>query len=73
MNILIKNCTLISMSEARERLEKNIDILIKDKKINKIGVNLTTELDTKVINAQNLICLPGLINSHAHVFPSIHQ
>ena len=73
MNILIKNCTLISMSEARERLEKNIDILIKDKKINKIGVNLTTELDTKVINAQDLICLPGLINSHAHIPMSIFR
>ena len=33
MNILIKNATLISMNEKREKIEKNIDIKIEDDKI----------------------------------------
>ena len=40
MNILIKNATLISMNEKREKIEKNIDIKIEDDKIINIGKNL---------------------------------
>ena len=40
MKILIKNCNLISMSEHREKYEKNIDILIEDNKIKKIEKNI---------------------------------
>jgi len=39
MNILIKNANLISMSNKRNKYEENIDILIKDEKIFKIGNN----------------------------------
>ena len=40
MKILIKNANIISMSEKRERFEKNIDILICDNIIKKIGKNI---------------------------------
>ena len=33
MRILIKNCNLISMSEARDKYEKGIDVLINNNKI----------------------------------------
>lgn len=40
MKILIKNANLISMSEKREQYEKNIDILINNDTIEKIGKNM---------------------------------
>ena len=36
MEILIKNANLLSMSNKREKYEENIDILIKDGKIQTI-------------------------------------
>ncbi len=50
--ILIKNANLISVSSVREKIEMNVDILIKGGKINKIGKNLKIKAD-QVINATN--------------------
>ncbi len=72
MNILIKNCNLISMSDKKEKLEENIDILIKDGKIDKIKKNIEENVD-KVIHAKGKIVMPGLINTHAHVPMSIFR
>ena len=72
MNILIKNCTLISMSDKREQIEENIDILIKDQKIEKINKRIEEKVD-KVIEAKGKIVMPGLINTHAHVPMSIFR
>lgn len=73
MKICIKNGTLISMSNEREKLEKNIDILIEDDKIIKIENNINIDSDTIVINAFNKIVMPGLINTHAHLPMSIFR
>ncbi|MCI8353264.1 MAG: amidohydrolase [Clostridia bacterium] len=72
MNILIKNCNLISMSDKREKIEENIDILIKAGKINMIAKNIEENVD-KVIYANGKIVMPGLINTHAHVPMSIFR
>lgn len=72
MKILIKNCNLISMSENREKYEKNIDILIEDKNILKIEKNIDEKVD-KIIDATNKIIMPGLINTHSHISMSIFR
>ena len=73
MNILIKNCNLISMAENREKYESNMDIYIKNNKITKIDKNISPEEETKVIDAENKICMPGFINTHAHLSMSIFR
>lgn len=73
MKIIIKNATLISMSEKREKIEQNIDIKIDNNKIIEIGKNLNTNEVEKVIDATNKIVMPGLINTHAHVPMSIFR
>lgn len=73
MDILIKNCNLISMSEKREKYEKNIDILISNGKISKIKKDIELSEDIKVIDATNKICMPGLINAHTHLSMSIFR
>jgi len=72
LNILIKNCTLISMDEKREKLEQNIDILIKGNKIEKIGKNIDFIAD-KTIDATGRVVMPGLINTHSHIPMSIFR
>ena len=75
MNILIKNATMISMDNKREKIEENIDILIQENKILKIGNNLDNIInnETKIIDANNKIVMPGLVNTHSHVPMSIFR
>lgn len=73
MKIGIKNATLISMSETREKIEKNVDIEITDNKITRIGKNIDFCNAQKVIDATEKIVMPGLINTHAHVPMSIFR
>lgn len=73
MKIVIKNATLISMSEMRDRIEDKVDIQIEDDTITKIGKGLETEGVNKVIDATGKIVMPGLINTHAHVPMSIFR
>lgn len=72
MRILIKHCNLISVEPEREKIEKDIDILIENNLIKKIGKNINEEVD-KIIEANNKIVMPGLINTHAHVPMSIFK
>jgi dihydroorotase-like cyclic amidohydrolase len=51
-SILIKNANLISVSANRNKIERNVDILIKGGKISKIGIELNDSTD-QVIKANN--------------------
>ena len=43
------------------------DILIKDGVIKKIGKNLSSNTNIKVINLRNMILIPGLMDAHVHL------
>lgn len=74
MKILIKNCNLISMNlkEPENKIQRNMDILIENKKIIKISKNIKDSAE-KVIDGTEKIVMPGLINTHAHVPMSIFR
>ena len=75
MDILIKNATLISMNEKLNKIEENMDILIKDNIIEKIqkGIKIEEDLNIKIIDATNKVVMPGLINTHSHIPMSIFR
>lgn len=73
MKILIKNCTLVSMSQNRPQIEKNIDILIENDIISKIAKNINEKNIDKIIDAKENVIMPGLINCHCHVAMSIFR
>ena len=67
MKILIKNATLISMSDNREKIEENMDICVDENKIVEIGKRLNGNNVDKVIDAKNKVVMPGLVNTHSHI------
>ena len=73
MDILIKNCNLISISDKREKYEPDMDIYISNGKIAKIEKNIEKTNNVKVIDAKGKICMPGLINTHTHISMSIFR
>lgn len=68
---LIKNGTVITMDEKREKYE-NVDIVIKDGEIVEISKNYTGQYD-ELIDATNKIVMPGLINAHTHLAMSLFR
>lgn len=68
---VIKNGTVITMSNNRPKYE-NIDIVIKDNKIENLVSNYDGDYD-EIIDASNKIVMPGLINCHTHLGMSIFR
>lgn len=73
MDILIRNCNLISMSENRPKCEENVSIYIEDEKITEIGKDVTPNRGAYIIDAKGKVCMPGLINTHTHLSMSIFR
>ena len=72
MNILIKNATVLDMvNENVPNIEKK-DILIKENIIYKID-NEILDIADKIIDAKNMIVMPGLVNTHTHLAMSIFR
>lgn len=63
MDILLKDGHII---DPANDIDLTSDILIKDGKIAKVGKNLKAT-DTKVIDCNGKLVLPGLIDMHAHL------
>lgn len=73
MDILIKNCNLISMSEGRPKYEENMSIYIENGVITEISEEITPHMGAYIIDARGKVCMPGLINAHTHLSMSIFR
>lgn len=63
MKILIKNGRLI---DPKNNIDKQMDILLVDNKIQKVSENISEEAD-KIIDATKMWVTPGLIDLHVHL------
>jgi len=63
--MLIKNARFVLTQNRKREILENVDILISNNKITKIGRKLQKN-DDCIINADKKIIIPGLINSHTH-------
>lgn len=76
--ILLKNLAHVyTMNDTDEHLE-NADILIQDGVITQVGNNITTVQEngsnnTKVINCNGLVALPGFVNTHHHLYQTLFR
>ncbi len=69
---VIKNGTVVTMDEKREKKFEKLDIVISDDTIVDITENYSGKAD-KIIDAKNKIVMPGLINCHTHLGMSIFR
>lgn len=66
--ILLKNIAHLATFDDDMRELKDVDILISNGTIESIESNIAAQTDAEVIDATNLIVLPGLINGHHHLY-----
>lgn len=64
---LIRNGTVLTLEPGSSPLTGH-DILVMDGVISKIGPNLSAAEGDDVVDASNMIVMPGLINSHIHTW-----
>ncbi len=69
---VIKNGTVITMDEKREKKYEKLDIVVKDNKIFSVTESYQGSYD-KLIDASGKVILPGLINCHTHLGMSIFR
>jgi 5-methylthioadenosine/S-adenosylhomocysteine deaminase len=67
--ILIRGGTVISVDPAIGNFRQG-DVLIEDEKIAAVGANIDAA-DAEVIDASNMVVMPGFIDSHRHLWEGI--
>lgn len=71
MKTLIKNAVILDMIGENPNTRK-ADILIKNRRIDKIAENIIDE-EATVIDAKEMVVMPGLVNTHTHLAMSIFR
>ena len=66
MTILIRNAKYLLANPSK--VDQDMDVLIEGKRIAAIGQNLVTPDNAEVIDAAGCAVLPGLINTHTHLY-----
>lgn len=72
MITLIKNATVITMDDTRDKQYEKLDIVIADDTIKELTNEYKGEYD-KLIDAANKVVMPGLINCHTHLGMSVFR
>lgn len=68
---IIKNAhTILTMDDTRRELNGH-DILLRDGVIAEIGENLSVPEGAEIVDAQNAVVTPGLVNTHHHLYQSL--
>ena len=65
--LLIKNAAQLVTCDDTDRVLQNVDIYCRDGFIRRIGPDLDLPAD-RVLDASHMICYPGLVNTHHHLY-----
>lgn len=67
MALLLRNVNAVVTCDENDTVYEGVDIFVKDSKIEAIGKDLDVGAE-RVINCTNMLCYPGLINTHHHLY-----
>ena len=65
--LLIRNISALITCDDHDSLLENVDLYAEDGVIRAIGPRLDRQADT-VLDGTNMLCYPGLINTHHHLY-----
>ena len=65
--LLIKNIDTLVSCDAQDHVYTNVNLYCENGLIKSIGNNLPDTADT-VIDGTGMICYPGLVNTHHHLY-----
>ena len=63
-DVLIQNGTVITITDG---VKEDTDVLIRNGKISQIGDGLTAGDNVRVIDAEGMFVMPGIIDAHSHI------
>ena len=67
MALLLRNVSFAVSCDKTDTVYEGVDILIDGGKIEAIGIDLDVGAE-RVINCTDMICYPGLVNTHHHLY-----
>jgi len=67
MTLLLRNISTVVSCDKNDTVYENVDIYIKDGKIECIAKGLDIKAQ-RVIDCSDMICYPGLVNTHHHLY-----
>ncbi len=68
--LLIKNASWVYTLDSQNSVHTDIDILIEGNKIKSISHNIHEDVD-KVIDGKDKVVIPGLVNTHHHLYQTL--
>lgn len=70
--LLVRNISLLATMDDEQRRLENAGLFVRDNVIEQVGLinDLPADAD-QVINARDMIVLPGLINTHHHLYQTL--
>lgn len=68
--ILLKNINALMTDPAKPTLY-NVDLLVEDHKVKKVGKDLKAPEGARVIEASRLAVVPGFVNTHHHFYQTL--
>jgi 5-methylthioadenosine/S-adenosylhomocysteine deaminase len=66
MKTLFSNGAVLSMADAADVKPRRADVLVEDDRVAQVGQGIGTEGVDRVIDAGDLLLMPGMVNAHIH-------
>ena len=66
MSLLVRDCSWIVTQNTSRNVLKNMSVYVEDGRIAEIGKKTSRDAD-QILDAEGMILLPGLVNTHTHV------
>jgi cytosine/adenosine deaminase-related metal-dependent hydrolase len=70
-SLLLKNITKVATFDDRGTELEHVDILIEGNRIVKIAPKIEAPNAAQVIDASGMLCLPGMVNCHHHLYQTM--
>lgn len=72
-SILFKNIDYLITMNDKDEILRGVDLLTKDNKIISIGKDLNPLEDSEIVTCDNLVVMPGFVNTHHHLYQTLFR